>query len=372
MSETIFKGTLRPALMPDLLRALRAAGRTGALVVTRGHDQSLLYLAGTVLVDATSSRPEQRLSHRLVSEGVLSPSAYDALLERLEAGRREAPALVEMGALEPRALWERCAAQVLDAAAEPFGWDRGEYLFVDGLTPEAGRFRHRIRLADLAAEGLRRVRDRDLFRDCIPSGELVLEPAPEELEPNPGGDGRARLLPYEEYVCDLLDGKRTAAEVAGLSELGEFETYRALHLLLVTAHARLVLPEAAANGSGDLRPILRQYNDLLTRLQQHLVREVGPIAAQLLEKSLREARGLQPALLEGVGSRPEGSLDEPALERNLRRLPPERRREAAIVGLNEVLYSFVLAIKRTLGVEHEAEAVRLLRSRAAVGHGLGA
>jgi hypothetical protein len=362
MTNRVRKGFLRPLSLPDVVRHLESDGVTGALVLTRGNEQTLLYLEAGRLVAVVSSRPELRLSHRLMAEGVLSPSGYDALRERLEAGQREAPALVELGALTPASLWRHQEALLLEAATAPFTWDRGEYLFLDAELPEAGRYRANLLLADLVAEGVRRVEERELFRECIPSGELVVE----------GSDdagvaaGRARLLPHEAYVRALLDGKRTAAEVAAVSDLGEFETYRTIYLLLATGHARLRVAEPALGPPGnerDLRPVLRAYNDLFACLQQYLLTEVGPIAVQLLEKSLREARSLNGDLFENVTLAPEGTLDELALERNLRALGPEVRRQAAITGLNEFVYATLLAVKRTLGPAHEAEAVRRLRAR---------
>jgi len=362
MTNRIRKGFLRPLSLPDVVRHLEADGVAGALVLTRGNEQTLLYVADGRLTSVVSSRPELRLSHRLMAEGVLSPAGYDVLRERLEAGQREAPALVEMGALTAASLWGHQEALVLDAATTPFGWDRGEYLFLDGEEDEPGRYRAGLALSDLIAEGVRRVEERELFRECIPSGELVVEGSDDETPAVP----RAQLLPHEAYVRQLLDGKRTASEVAAISDLGEFETYRTIYLLLLTGHARLRIAEPVTGTSAsdrDLRPVLRAYNDLFSCLQQYLLAEVGPIAVQVLEKSLREARSLNGDLFENVALAPEGTLDELALERNLRKVAPELRRQAAVAGLNEFVYMALLAVKRTLGPEHEAEAVRRLRAR---------
>lgn len=363
MPERVFKGTLRPLSLPDVLRHLEAEGRRGALVLTRGNEQTILYLEPGRVTGVLTSRPDLRLSHRLMADGILSPAAYDTLRERLEAGQREAPALVEMGALTPASLWKRQEALFLDSAVVPFSWERGEYLLLEGESPEPGRFRGSLRLADLAAEGVRRVEDRDLFRDCIPSGELFVEAIGEGPA---GGAWRAELLPHEAYVRDLLDGKRTAAEVAAISDLGEFETYRAIYLLLATGHARLLVAEpqlAGAGGDKDLRPVVRAYNEMFACLQQYLLTEVGPIGVQVLEKSLREVRALNADLFENILLGPGGTLDELALERNARKLGLEQRRQGLVVGLNEFLYATLLAVKRTLGPEHEAEAVRRLRAR---------
>jgi hypothetical protein len=49
------------------------------------------------------------------------------------------------------------------------------------------------------------------------------------------------------------------------------------------------------------------------------------------------------------------------VERNLGRLAEDRRRPALVDALNELLYAELLAVKRTLGAEHESAIVRDLR-----------
>ena len=54
-------------------------------------------------------------------------------------------------------------------------------------------------------------------------------------------------------------------------------------------------------------------------------------------------------------------FQEAALERNLARLPEDKRRAALVDALNELLYAELLAVKRTLGPDHETALVRELR-----------
>ena len=66
-------------------------------------------------------------------------------------------------------------------------------------------------------------------------------------------------------------------------------------------------------------------------------------------------------VLQGVTLRKDGSLDEAAVERNLAHLPEESRRSTLVDALNELLYADLLAVKRTLGADHETAIVRELR-----------
>jgi hypothetical protein len=51
------------------------------------------------------------------------------------------------------------------------------------------------------------------------------------------------------------------------------------------------------------------------------------------------------------------------VEKNLNRFPEEQRRGILVDALNELLYAELLAVKRTLGSEHEAALIRTLRDR---------
>ena len=54
----------------------------------------------------------------------------------------------------------------------------------------------------------------------------------------------------------------------------------------------------------------------------------------------------------------EGNLQN---ERNLLRVSEEQRRDQLISALNELLYSELLAVKRTLGASHETQLIQLFR-----------
>jgi len=56
----------------------------------------------------------------------------------------------------------------------------------------------------------------------------------------------------------------------------------------------------------------------------------------------------------------EGTLDEDALARNIQLLRGKSGMDLLVRGLNEFLYSGQLAVKRTLGVDHEAVVIRRL------------
>ncbi len=82
----------------------------------------------------------------------------------------------------------------------------------------------------------------------------------------------------------------------------------------------------------------------------------------MIEKYLSGLRETRKDVFAGVKLQKDGTLDGATLERNVNRFPEEERRARLVDALNELLYAELLAVKRTLGAEHEAEIIRALRA----------
>ena len=99
---------------------------------------------------------------------------------------------------------------------------------------------------------------------------------------------------------------------------------------------------------------------MFTYIFSYMMKEVGPIAEHVLEKYLREVREANDLLLHKVTLTKDGTLSEEPLLRNVQMLSGKSQLEALVKGLNEFLYSGQLAVKRTLGADHEAIVIRRL------------
>ena len=113
--------------------------------------------------------------------------------------------------------------------------------------------------------------------------------------------------------------------------------------------------------SQDYTSVVELYNEMFRRLFRHMSEEVGPIAQIILEKYLKELKERPGSLFDRVRLRQGGALDPAQLEQNLERLPEGERHDRLISALNELLYSELLAVKRTLGASHESQLIQLFR-----------
>jgi hypothetical protein len=241
-----------------------------------------------------------------------------------------------------------------------FQWEDGPFSFEESAAPEQERITVDLDIVDLILAGLRRVDANGPVQGRYAEGHLVLERVTGEAQPV--------FEPYEEHVLNLVDGERSVVEVCRDSEIGDNETLKVLYAMqcigVVRGKGKKVhtldqdfVPEDT------ITSVLNSFNGMYALVFKHMVKEVGPIAENVLEKYLGGLREQRKDVFAGAKLQKDGTLDPAVLERNLNKHPEEERRARLVDGLNELLYAELLAVKRTLGADHEATLIKALRER---------
>jgi hypothetical protein len=353
------RGQISDIPIPDILQHLAEARATGILTLTSGGVRKALYFNMGRVVFASSDLPEDRLGDILVREGKITIDDYEASLKAVTKGKRQGRVLVEMAALSPKDLWEGVQFQVREIVLSVFAWNAGQFHFEASGLPERERITVDLAVTSLVLSGLRRVSAQGTIESRYPRGDLILHAAtfaPEGLEP------------YEEHIRKLVDGERSVAEICRDSEIGENETLKVLYGLLCVGALRIKGRKVRAFDQDfvpaeTLESVIVSFNQMYGFVFRHMVREVGPIAENVLEKYLGGLREQRKEVLAGLKLQKDGTLDPSVIERNVHKLPEAQRRPALVEALNELLYAELLAVKRTLGAEHEAAVIRALRER---------
>ncbi len=354
-----FKGQLSQLPLPDILQWLRNSEATGVLTLVSGGARKALYVKLGRVVFASSNLPNDRLGEILIREGKITVEEYDVSIKAISKGRRQGKALVEMGALSPKDLWEGIQFQVREVVFSVFQWEDGHFHFEESSLPEKERITVDVDILDLILAGIRRVDANGPLQARYPKGDVLLERAVL---------GQLPLEPYEAHVMNLVDGERSVLEICRESEIGDNETLKVLYGLLCAAIVRVKGKKVRALDQ-DFVPedsthtVLSSFNQNYSYIFRYMVREVGPIAENVLEKYLGGLRETRKDVFGGVRLQKDGSLDPALMEKNLNRFPEDQRRPLLVDGLNELLYAELLAVKRTLGAEHEAAIIKALRDR---------
>ncbi len=354
------RGQLSQLPLPEILEHVRTSVATGILSLVSGGARKALYVKDGRAVFASSNLPNDRLGEILIRDGKITVEEYEASIRAIHKGKRQGKALVEMGALSPKDLWEGVQFQVKEIVYSIFQWEEGSFHFEESTLPEKERITVDLDVTELILVGIRRVDASGSIQGRYPEGMLVLER---------GSDPPANLLEsYEEHVLSLIDGDRSVLEICKESEIGDNETLKVLYAFLSTGIAKAkgrkvrtldqdFVPE------DNLYSVLSSFNQMYCYIFKHMVREVGPIAENVLEKYLGTLRESRKDVLFGVKLLKDGSVDGVMVERNLNKLPDEERRPRLVDALNELLYAELLAVKRTLGAEHETNIIKAFRER---------
>ncbi len=349
------RGRLRPLSIVDVLEFLGSLNRVGLLTLGSGGVSVRIHLRRGRVVHAASTRDADRLIDFLVRRGILGDEDHARLLRLVAEGERVGKALVACGALTPRVLMEERRRQVREIVLSTFEWGDGTYEFAEGEEPDPESVAVEIDIREIVVEGIRSLAMSTLFRARLATRDWIYEPVA-------AADRKAEigLEPHEQYVLDLVDGRRDIGALIALSEFPEEETLRVLFLLDRTGRVARC-PAHAAHESGQdeaTGEILLYYNRMFERIHGALMTEAGPIARELLERSLDDLRPGHPALLRHARIGGDGTLEPGVLEEALLEVRAPARRETLVRVLNEVLYAQLLVLRRTLGEAGERRVLR--------------
>jgi len=335
-----FKGLLADLPLPVLLLHLRQTKATGILSVVSGVARKAIYLKGGQVVFASSNQPNDRLGEILLREGKITVREYEASIKAISKGKRQGRVLVEMGALSPKDLW-----------------DGVQFYIRESDLPEKEKITVDLDVRELTLAGLRQVDPAGPVRHRFPDGALVLERVT--------ADDVGGLEAYETHVLSIIDGERSVLDVCRESEIGDSETLKALYAFLSAGLVR-AMGKKVHTLDQDFVPedtlysVINSFNQKYAHVFKYMVGEVGPIAENVLEKYLGGLRQSRGDVFADVRLQKDGTLDPALVELNANKLTEEERRSLLVDALNELLYAELLAVKRTLGSDHEASIIKTL------------
>src|SRR6188474_1349502 len=205
------KGRLSELSLPDVLQYLRQGKATGILTLVSGGARKALYLKDGRVCFASSNLPNDRLGEILIREGKITVEEYEASIKAIGKGKRQGKALIEMGALSPKDLWEGVQFQVRELVYSIFNWDEGQFHVEESTLPETERITVDLDVRDLLLAGLRRVDASGRVQGRYPESDALLERVPDQ----PAG----ALESYEQHVLALVDGERSVLDISRESEI---------------------------------------------------------------------------------------------------------------------------------------------------------
>jgi hypothetical protein len=204
----------------------------------------------------------------MVRAEVISQQQLDtALKEQRRTLKRIGAILIELGFAHERMITEFATLQMTETIHALFEWKQGTYQFetldVD-VSPEGVQ---PVRSETIVMNGIRMTDEWPGIRERIPAYAWTVErmrplparrdgPKSDEFdlsdfdEFSGGQSDFDQISPYERRVYDLIGAGRSVQTLIDLSRLGEFETCRAISVLMGEGYVRVIKPADSADDSG--------------------------------------------------------------------------------------------------------------------------
>ena len=364
------RGDLSASGLPQVVRPLVRARKTGVLRCIRERIVKTVYISEGRLIFATSTDPDDRLGEMLMRKGLITYRALKDSVEALQAGKRQGTLLVENGAIRSRDLVEGVADQVQEIVHGLIQWESGQYEFVEGPLPSKEVIVLRMSTGDLLLEGVRRVQRWSRIRAGV--GGLEQKYA---LAADSSAIVSSLSLQKEElYHVPSLDGVMTLEEVCAASRQSDYLVCRSLWGLWAAGVVDRVPQDAAEERKEKTEPHvervrgasigreIERFNRLHSFLFELVSYELRERAAAFFERAFSQASAEQPALFDGVAVDGGGALDAIGLRRNI--VGGEIARYLG--GLERLLEIEVALIGETMGERKAAiikDGLRELRAQ---------
>ena len=322
------RGSLESTSVPELLRPLVRARRTGVLRFARRQIVKTVYLSEGRLIFATSTDSDDRLGEMLLRKGRISYRALEQSVRAMQAGKRQGTLLVENGSIRSRDLVQGVTEQVQEISYGLLGWDEGEWEFVPGDLPSREVIVLRMSTADLLMEGIRRIDKWSRIRAGVRGLDQQYALAPDSAT------ALASLTLHKDELALLasLDGVMTLEDICAAARLSDFFVCRTVFGLWAAGVLDRVPQDRESPGTGphektephaerlrgaSLIHEIERFNEIHRFLFELISWELRGRAAAFFERAFGRASAEHAALFEGVAVDPAGELDAFALRSNI-------------------------------------------------------
>jgi hypothetical protein len=243
------EGELAEHPFPRVLQYLHERNVTGRLLLTRGKLSKEVFIVEGNPVNVNSNLRDETLGRFLVKAGKISEEQYEESVRLMIAGGiQQGAALVQLGALSPKALYHEVKEQTRTKLLTCFAWPEGEFSFTPGVDFIEDIYRFEMSVPQQMHDGITRY-----FPENVIVRELV-RARPGPILPVPGFMNVIadyQLDENESAFVMTIDGEK---DLAGLQDQPT-EFFFASHLLYLLLVCGLIGPD------GQPDPGLRAIGD---------------------------------------------------------------------------------------------------------------
>jgi len=302
-------GDLAGFPLVDFIAFIHQSRLSGVLTVaSRGAERSISFKDGEVR-SAQSTAPGERVGEVAVKLGFVSA---EAVRQASRAGRPIGKALVEQGAISANDLWKCFHEQVTAVFHSILLTPEGIFWLLDEPVTDRPGTPLAVSTQTLLMDGIRRIDELSLFKARIPGPEAFLRRR-EPMRPVP-------LKPVEQQLLDLVDGRRSVAQIATAAHVSDFDATKIFFHLAEAGYVEATAEPAgapAADLEGRLAAVAAGYLDMLRLVAAALPDGTKPGFLEAVRTHLGDEGAPFAPLLRRLAPHADGGLDQAQLLANL-------------------------------------------------------
>ncbi len=236
------EGSITEFGLGEILQLIFHQKKEGILTIRSGKQEAQVCFVKGQVVNAITKEAaiSERIGEVLVKAERLTPDQLqEALSMQQRTGDPIGKVLTRLHFITPEDLKRALRLQVCETIYRIFRLKEGEYRFEPQEVAYDQEFLEPISTEFLLMEAIRRLDEWPLVLRRVPSFDRVYDKVPGKepvvTPPEGGGDpfdpeqsASGGITPEEARIYDLVNGKRTVQALVEISQIGEFETCKAL------------------------------------------------------------------------------------------------------------------------------------------------
>jgi len=244
------EGTLQDFALVDILQLIGMQRKTGVLTLTRKDETLNVVVQDGMVVWAAPPDEvfEANLGRVLTRRELTTRERWEEVQQmRARKGQRLVPFLLEGQLVSPRDIEKVVQRLVRETLYQALRWRDGRYTFAAQTQVDLSRGQiPPVGTETVLLEAVRQMDEWPMIERRIPSLDLVVRRSNRPAY-------RDQAPPEALTILELVDGRRSAREIAELCDLGEFDAYKGIADLL--AAGALQLEQRAEAGAEEVRPV---------------------------------------------------------------------------------------------------------------------
>jgi len=352
-------GDLSESPFAGLLCRIRKSRRTGCLQVKTAKMEKKIEFKNGDICAVPESINKNKFAKFLLEKKLISTSLDEKCKKHAKKNNSTyIQALHEQDTLPMEKLWKFIYSFAIEDLYPLFDVAKAEYFFNSDYPLEAEQIFFSIPTLSIISEGVRQMQNFDIIEAKMPKENKILYLlTPDYME-------QIKLNPPEKYISNLIESQKKMKDILERSQLGKSITKKIVFLLIslgLVSSSEKTLKKLYVNKLSQVKihKIQEAFNRKCSYIYKYISKEIGPAAYNVLEKCFEEAKPHSP-YSKDISLNNEGKFElQSALKTNLSH-PEKDSQQLFLKDLNEILAAEILAVKKSLGNEHESVLVKNL------------